>query len=200
MLDATAFTLVSAAAGLGITCAMALVLGSALGLSQRIAAMGFLTIEMMRPIPSVALIPLATLLWGFGFSMEIAVVTFACFWPLLILTQAAVRQVDGQLLEVATAIELSGWACFWKIVLPAMIPRLFVALRLGVAVAVVVAVTAEIAVNPHGMGYALMSAQQNLDPALMLAWLFWISLVGFTINVCLLRLERAIARHMGVVA
>jgi ABC-type nitrate/sulfonate/bicarbonate transport system permease component len=70
-------------------------------------------------------------------------------------------------------------------------------LRLGVAIALVVAVTVEIAANPHGMGYALIIAQQSLDPALMLAWLFWIGVVGYAINVASLRLQQAVARRMG---
>ena len=71
------------------------------------------------------------------------------------------------------------------------------ALRLCVAVALVVAVTVEISANPHGMGYAMMLAQQSLDPALMLAWLFWIGVVGFVINSAMLALQRKLARRMG---
>lgn len=200
LLQATAFTLGSAAAGLALASLLGILLGTLLGLSQRAAGMGFLSVEVLRPIPSVALIPLVMLAWGFGFRMEIAVITFACFWPMLILTQAAVRQVEPQLLEVGLALELSARARFFKIVLPAMVPRLFVALRLGVAIALVVAVTVEIAANPHGMGYALIIAQQSLDPALMLAWLFWIGVVGYAINVASLRLARAVARRMGELA
>ena len=83
------------------------------------------------------------------------------------------------------------------VVLPAMVPRLFVALRLGVAIALVVAVTVEIAANPHGMGYAMMIAQQSLEPALMLAWLLWIAVLGYAINAGALTLERWVARRMG---
>jgi len=119
---------------------------------------------------------------------------------MLILAQAAARQVDPRLLEVADALGLSPIARVTKIVLPAMVARLFVALRLGVAIALVVAVTVEIAANPHGMGYAMMLAQQSLDPALMIAWLFWIAVVGYAVNVLALRLERRIARAMGAVA
>ena len=151
----------------------------------------------LRPIPSVALIPLAMLVYGFGLGMEVSVVAFATFWPLLILTQAAVRQVEPCLLEVATALQLRPLARFTKIILPAIVPRLFVALRLGVAIALVVAVTVEVAANPHGMGYALMIAQQSLDPALMLAWLFWIALVGFAINAAATQLQIRVARRMG---
>lgn len=197
LVGATGFTLASAAAGLAIACVLGIVLGTALGLSRRAASMAFLSVEVLRPVPSVALIPLAMLVWGFGYRMEIAVIAFACFWPMLILAQAAVAQVEPRLLEVARALQLSASDRFWKIVLPAMVPRLFVALRLGVAIALVVAVTIEIAANPNGMGYALMIAQQSLDPALMLAWLFWIGVVGYGINAGSLWLQAAVARRMG---
>ena len=78
-----------------------------------------------------------------------------------------------------------------------MVPRLFVALRLGVSIALVVAVTVEIAANPHGMGYAMMIAQQSLAPDLMLAWLGWIGVVGYAINLLALRLQQAVAWRMG---
>ena len=139
------------------------------------------------------------MVFGFGLSMELSVVAFATFWPLLVFTQAAVRQVEPCLLEVAAALQLGSFERTWKIVLPALLPRLFVALRLGVAIALVVAVTVEIAANPHGMGYALVIAQQSLDPALMLAWLLWIGWVGVAINSAALRLQRFAARRMGEV-
>ena len=186
--------------GPALGCVLGITLGSVLGLSRRAANMGFLSIELLRPIPSVALIPLAMLVYGFGFRMEISVVAFATFWPMLILTQAAVQQVEPQLLEVSRALQLSQRARFTSIVFPAMVPRLFVALRLGVAIALVVAVTVEIAANPNGMGYALMIAQQSLDPALMLAWLAWIGMVGYAINALSQRLQTWVAHRMGELA
>ena len=197
LFTATAFTLQAAALGLGLGALLGVGLGIVLGLSQRAAATGFLAIEFLRPIPSVALIPISMLVFGFGLRMELSVVAFATFWPLLILTQAAVRQVEPRLLEVAAALQLGVWDRTWKIVLPAVLPRLFVALRLGVAIALVVAVTVEIAANPNGMGYALMISQQSLDPALMLAWLFWIGVVGVAINALATRLQRYAAKRMG---
>ncbi len=197
MLQATAFTLGSAGLGLLLGLVAGVGLGVVLGLSRRAAQMGYLSVEVLRPVPSVALIPLAMLVFGFGFRMEISVVAFATFWPLLLLTQAAVRQVEPRLLEVARALNLNPLDRTLKIVLPSVLPRLFVALRLGVAIALVVAVTVEIAANPSGMGYALMIAQQSLQPELMLAWLFWIGLVGYGINAAALGLQRYAARRMG---
>lgn len=200
LLQATAFTLGAAALGLLIAAVLGVSLGLLLGLSQRAADLSVVSVEMLRPVPSVALIPLAMLVFGFGLRMEVSVVAFASFWPLLLLTQAAVRQVDVRLLEVSHVLGLNPWQRGLKIVLPACLPRLFVALRLGVAVALVVAVTVEIAANPNGMGYAMMIAQQSLDPALMLAWLGWIGVVGFVVNAATLRLQRFVARRMGAAA
>lgn len=198
--QATAFTLGTAAAGLAVAALLGIGLGMLLGLSRRAAAAGSLSIELLRPVPAVALIPLAMLVFGFGVSMELAIVAFATVWPLLVLTQAAVRQIDPQLLELGAGLELTPRQRVLTLIVPAMVPRLFVALRLAAAIALVVAVTVEIAANPHGMGYALMIAQQSLDPALMLAWLFWIGLLGWALNALLLRAQGAVARRMGQAA
>ena len=197
LLAATGFTLGTAALGLALGSGLGVLLGLWLGLSRRAAAAAFLSVEGLRPVPSVALIPIALLVFGFGQAMELSVIAFATLWPVLVMTQAAVRQVEPRLLEVAAALQLSPTERALKIVLPAVLPRLFVALRLAVAIALVVAVTVEIAANPHGMGYALMSAQQALEPALMLAWLGWIGLLGYAINAAALRLQQWAARRMG---
>ena len=198
--QASLFTLGCAALGLFIGSVLGVLLGIVLGLSDRAARLSFLSVEVLRPVPSVALIPLVMLVFGFGLRMEVTVVAFATFWPMLVLSQAAAKQVEPRLLEVALALGLSPLDRLLKIVIPAMVPRLFVALRLGVSVALVVAVTVEIAANPNGMGYAMMIAQQSLDPALMLAWLFWISVVGFAINAGASWLQLKVARRMGVQA
>ncbi|MES2415733.1 MAG: ABC transporter permease subunit [Pseudomonadota bacterium] len=198
--SATGFTLGAAALGLLIAAVLGIACGIVLGLSKRTARMAFFSIEVFRPVPSVALIPLAMLVFGFGLRMEFSIVAFACFWPLMILTQAAVQQVEPRLLEVSRVLGLSPSQRAFKIILPAIVPRLFVAMRLGVSVSLVVAVTVEVAANPNGMGYAMMIAQQSMDPGLMLAWLFWIGVVGYFINVGALRLERWVNRRMGVVA
>ena len=93
--QATGFTLGTAALGLLVGAGLGTLLGIVLGLSQRAAGVSFLTVEVFRPVPSVALIPLAMLMFGFGLRMELAIVAFATFWPLLLLVQAAVRAMAG---------------------------------------------------------------------------------------------------------
>lgn len=197
LLAGTAQTLVAMLAGLAIGVGLALPAGLAIGFSRRADALSFLVVEALRPIPSVALLPLAMMLFGFGYRMQIFVIAFATFWPFLILTQAAVKQVEPRLLEVARGLGLSPGATAWKIVLPAAAPRLMTAFRLAAGIALVVGVTCEIASNPQGLGHALMIAQETLRPARMFGFLLWVGSLGFALNLGLLALERWLFAHRG---
>ena len=183
---ATLQTLATSLGGLALGAALGLLIGILLGLVRTADRLLEFSIEAFRPIPAVALIPIALLSFGFGFRMEIAIVAFAAFWPILILTRAAVAGVEPRLIQVARALGFGAAARVWKIVLPAALPRIFVAFRLTAGIALVVAVTVEIAANPIGLGYNMMLAQQTLRPELMLALLVWLGIVGWALNYALL--------------
>lgn len=197
LLLGTAQTLASMLAGLALGALGGIAVGIALGFSEVLRRFAFLSIEMLRPIPSVALLPLSLLIFGFGFRMEIAVIAFATFWPSLILTQSAVAQIEPRLIEVARLLGLSQLQMAWKIALPAAAPRLMTALRLAAGLALVVAVTAEIVSNPQGLGHDLMISQETLRPGRMFAVLFWVGLIGWGKNAALLRLERWLFANRG---
>lgn len=190
LLEATGQTLRSAAGGLAIGAGLGAALGLAFGLVGLLSRLMRLTVEVLRPIPAVAMIPIALLIFGFGYRLELAVVTFACFFPMLILTEAAVRGLHPLTRDVARVLQLGFAARISKIVLPAVLPRLFVALRLCAGIALIVSVTVEISSNPMGLGYRLMMAGQSLRPADMFATLVWIGLLGWLLNLLLVRSER----------
>jgi ABC-type nitrate/sulfonate/bicarbonate transport system permease component len=182
LLLATRDTLASAFGGLAIGAAIGVSLGVLFGSVKALDRLTELAVELMRPIPSVAVIPIALVALGFGYRLEIAIVAFACLWPLLVLSRAAVSGVEPRLIEVARMLRLTPLARVFKVVAPAALPRIFVALRLAVGISLVVAVTVEIAVNPIGLGNGIMTAGQALRPDVMLAYLLWIGIVGFTLN------------------
>ncbi|MGJ4948062.1 ABC transporter permease [Bradyrhizobium sp. HKCCYLS20291] len=192
LLTATRDTLASAFAGLVLGGAIGLVLGIALGLSQIFDRLMEVTIEAIRPIPSVALLPIALIALGFGYRMEIAIVAFACVWPVLIVTRAAVGSIEPRLIEVARVLRLSQLDRISKIVIPAALPRIFLGFRLAAGIALIVAVTVEIAINPLGLGAGIMIAQQALRPDLMLAYLVWIGVTGFVLNAALMAAQRGL--------
>jgi NitT/TauT family transport system permease protein len=148
------------------------------------------TIEAIRPIPSIALLPIALIALGFGYRMEIVIVAFACVWPMLILSRTAVRGVEPRLMEVSRALRLTPLQRIIKIIIPAALPRIFVAFRLSAGIALIVAVTVEIAINPLGLGAGIMQAQQALRPDLMLAYLVWIGIIGYGLNIALVVIQR----------
>jgi NitT/TauT family transport system permease protein len=182
ILVATVQTLANAFGGLALGGIAGLIGGILLGSSIVADRLMEFSVESLRPIPSVALIPVAMLTFGFGFRMEIAIVSFAAFWPVLILTRSAVGGVDAGLLDLARVLRLGPFARTVKIILPAALPRIFVAFRLAAGIALTVAVTVEVSANPLGLGYNMMLAEQSLHPDLMLAYLLWIGIVGWSLN------------------
>ena len=187
---ATRDTLFSTFAGLAIGGVIGIALGIAFGIFDALDRLMEVTVEAIRPIPSIALLPIALIALGFGYRMEIVIVAFACIWPMLILSRAAVRGIEPRLMEVSRALGLPPAQRVWKIIVPAALPRIFMAFRLSAGIALIVAVTVEIAINPLGLGAGIMIAQQALRPDLMLAYLVWIGVIGYGLNVLLI-----IAQH-----
>jgi len=185
LVGATRDTLIAAFVGLAIGASLGLAIGIVLGSFRALDRLMELALELLRPIPSVAVIPIALVALGFGYRLEFVIVAYACFWPLLILTRAAVGGVEPRLIEVARVLKLTPLQRMLKIVAPAVLPRVFVAFRLAAGISLIVAVTVEIAVNPQGLGYEVMTAGQALRPALMLAYVVWIGVVGFALNATL---------------
>lgn len=197
MLLATWETLSCALAGLAWGFAFGVAWGILLGLFPIVDRLTEVSFEWLRPIPSVALIPIALLIFGFGFWTETAIIAFTTFWPGLILTRAAVRGVEPRLFEVAQSFRMRPLDLVRKIVVPAVLPRIFVALRLAAGVALIVAVTVEISANPIGMGSEMMSASQALRPDLMFAYLLWIGCVGWALNKLMDVLQKLLLGPLG---
>ena len=190
IVSVTGETLTAALMGLAVGGSLGLASGVALGLFPVLAKLTSVTVESLRPLPSVALIPVSLLIFGYGYPMEIAVVAFATFWPITVYCKTAIESVEPRLLEVAKALRFSLLESVWKIIIPAALPRIFVAFRIALGVALIIAVTAEITTNPQGIGYALMTAQQSLQPDIMFANLFWLGFLGIALNVAIERTQR----------
>jgi len=178
MWTATRQTFEAALTGFAIAAVLGVALGLLLGMLPRIERIVGPSIDGLRPVPSVALMPLALMVFGFGVAMEASVVAFACIWPVLLLTIHAVRQVPAGLLEVARVLEMGLLRRVFKLMLPAAMPGIAVGLRLALGLSLIVAVTVEIVLNPRGLGYAIMSSQQALQFDAMYALLLWICLAG----------------------
>ncbi|WP_257168067.1 ABC transporter permease [Bradyrhizobium sp. SRS-191] len=186
----TAETIGAVTIGVAVGGTLGLLLGVWMGLSPTAARLASLTVELVRPIPPVAIIPLMMLIYGLGIKMEAAIIAFACFWPMLLLSRDAVLGVEPQLIEVSRMLGLPRRQQITKIALPAALPRIFAALRLTLGIALIVAVTTEIAANPIGIGYAIISAGLSLRPEVMYAFLFWLAILGWLLNTGLVAMHQ----------
>lgn len=197
LLEQTLQTFSAALLGLAVAAVAGVALGTLLGLFRPLERAATLTIDALRPVPSVALIPLSLLIFGFSRNMSAAVAAFSCFWPILIVTVSAVRSIDPRLIEVARMLGFSLPGRIVKFALPAALPAIMVGVRVAAGIAIVVTVTTEIVTNPRGLGYGMIVAQQSLQPDLMWATLGWVGLTGWLAHRGLAALERRWLRRFS---
>ena len=186
-------TILAAFLGLCLGAGAGAALGILSGISRPVAMAIRAPVEVLRPLPAIALVPLMTITFGLGLRMEVYVVAFAVFWPAIILTQHAVRQIEPQLMEVADALELTRWQRIAKIILPSIVPHLVVMLRFTAAIALLIAVTVELVSNPRGLGHEMMLASEAFAPARMLAYLVVITAIGWCLNAALVAMQARFA-------
>ena len=185
-------TLSAWAIGLATATLVAVPLGVVLGSFRGVHRAAITAIELLRPIPSVALIPLIILLLGRGLDMRVALVAYACTWPILINTMAGARAVDPVARDTARAYGLRSGAVLGRIVLPTAAPFAFTGVRISAAIALIVAVSAElIAGGGRGIGtWMLGVSQAGVGRELLYAGIVVTGLLGVLLDTILLASER----------
>jgi NitT/TauT family transport system permease protein len=185
--------------------ALAVVLGTALGL-----LMGLLrpigvtlstTVELLRPMPSVAIIPIAILTFGLEDPMKRFVTMYAATWPILINTLYGVRSVDPILIDSARTFRFSGWRRALRVILPAASPYIATGLRLGAGIALILVVTSELVASRSGLGYFVAQSQLSYRIPEMYAGILSIGVVGYLLNLSFETVEsRALNWHRRMTA
>jgi len=153
-------TLLSYVQGFALAIVIGVPVGIAIGASRTIESMTIGVVEFLRPIPAVALIPLAIYVLGLGAPMLRFVIAYAAVWPILINTVYGVRGVDRMLYDVAATSGVTGAARIVRVVVPAALPSIATGIRLSASIALVVCVTAEYLAGNAGVG-AYLSTQQG---------------------------------------
>ncbi len=157
------------------------------------------TIEFLRPIPSVALIPLAVLLYGTELRSVLLLVVYASFWQVLLQTLYGVRDVDPVAEETARSYGLGTWARVRHVLWPTALPYVMTGVRLAAAVALILAVTAELVIGAPGLGARIAVAQTSQAVPEMYALVVVTGVLGLLINVGARTVERrALAWHQSV--
>ena len=175
-------TLSSVLISWSIAMVIGVALGLALGLSPMMRRFSLASIEMLRPVPGIALAPVGLLLFGFSLKTEMMVTILPALWPVLVNTMGGVTGVHARLYDVGQTFRLSRGDIVRRILLPAALPSIVVGARLSLGLALVLAVVAEMVGNPQGLGYGIVREQQALRPELMFAYIILVGLLGLALN------------------
>lgn len=183
-------TLQAWAIGLVISIVVAVPVGLVLG-SVPLAYEWIRTaIEFLRPIPPVALIPLAILVWGPTQEMKVFLIVISSVWPLLFQTLYGVQDVDRVLKETARAYQLSPLDRGRFIVLPSTVPYLVTGLRISATIALIVTIAAELVSGAPGLGSSIQLAQASASSDEAWALIFTVGILGLLINAGFRSVER----------
>jgi len=192
-------TMTAWAIGLTIASIAAVLIGLALGSIPFLRASTASTIEFLRPIPSVALIPLAVLLYGNAIESTLLLVVYACFWQVLVQVIAGVADVDPVAADTARSYGLGPFARTRYVTWPTALPYVMTGLRLAASVALVLAITVELITGAPGLGSEISAARSGGAVPLTYALVVVSGLVGVTINLVVRAVERrALSWHPSV--
>ncbi|MFD9390945.1 ABC transporter permease [Streptomyces sp. NPDC060000] len=192
-------TLTGWALGLAIAVGAGIVAGVIISVVPHLREATASTIEFLRPIPSVALIPLAVLLYGTELRSVLLLVVYASFWQILIQVLYGVQDVDPVAEETARSYGLGTWARIRHVLWPTALPYVMTGVRLAAAVALILVITAELVIGAPGLGARIAVAQTSQAVPEMYALIVVTGVLGLLINVGARSVERrALAWHQSV--
>ena len=165
--------------GFALAVIVALPLGMLIGRVQLIRQIIDPTLQILRPVPVTAWLPLAMIIFGLGPRSAIFLVFLGAFYPILVNTVFGVRSVEPRLFEAAAMLGCNGSAQFSRVVLPAALPSIFTGMRLGLGFAWVVIVVGEMTGVPTGLGAIIMEARQLSRTEIVISGMIVIGIVGF---------------------
>lgn len=164
---------------LALASLIAVPLGLVMGLRRSVDDVVDPVVELLRPISGIAWIPLALFIFGIGNTLPVFIMTYAAFFPILLGTVAGVRGVDRQLVDAARTMGVPHRMIVTRVVVPAALPSLLVAVRLGVASSWTAVVAAELIGAPSGLGYAVEWYRELLMTPQVMAFIAMIGVLGY---------------------
>jgi ABC-type nitrate/sulfonate/bicarbonate transport system permease component len=152
------------------------------------------TIEFLRPIPSVALIPGVILIFGSRYQSGVVLITYAAFWQVLLQILYGLNDVDAVVRDTARSFRFSTIGFIMHVAWPTLLPFLFTGIRLAASIALVLAVTAEMVIGTFGIGRGIVIAQNSDAIPTMYALVIVTGLMGIGINAAARMIEKRVLR------
>jgi ABC-type nitrate/sulfonate/bicarbonate transport system permease component len=187
-------TITSWAQGLLVSLLIAIPIGLALGSSDLAYRMSRFTIDFLRTIPPVALIPLVLLLYGATPKMAFVLILFGSVWPVLLQAMYGVHQVDPAVRDMARAYRLRRRDRIRFLILPSAAPFVATGIRLAATISLLLAIGAELIGGEPGIGASITLEQQNGDIPKMWVYVVLSAVLGVILNLALIGLERRVLK------
>lgn len=165
-------------------------LGILLGLFRKLNTLTSLLMEILRPIPVIAWVPVLILWIGIDEKSKVVVIAIGTFWPVLLNVISGIQNVDKKYLEVGQIFMKSRWVMVTKVILPAALPSIFTGLRIASGNALMSVVGAEMFAASSGIGYMISYAREMSQPAKMLAGVFVVGVLGCILNQIVAHIEK----------
>jgi ABC-type nitrate/sulfonate/bicarbonate transport system permease component len=169
-------------------------LGTLIGRSRRFEQLLEPVLELLRPIPPLAFLPVLVMWFGIGEMSKIVFIAYSAFFPIFTNTCEGIKFVDILLIRAAQTLGASEREIFRHVVVPAAMPGIITGLRVGFAQCLFVIVAAEFLASDSGLGYLINDARSFFLMSNMLVGAAVIGLIGFIFNAALRKLERRILR------
>jgi ABC-type nitrate/sulfonate/bicarbonate transport system permease component len=169
-------------------------IGAVLGLSPTARAYVEPSLELLRPLPASAVIPVAIAIFGLGEVTVYAVICFGALWPMLLATLNGFANVPSSLYEFARTIRMSRTAVVLKIALPGSLPDILGGLRVSLAIALILTVVAEMLTGEQGLGTWIQLAGRSYRAAEVFAGIALLGLLGYISSLLMYLVERYFLR------
>jgi ABC-type nitrate/sulfonate/bicarbonate transport system permease component len=189
-------TAVSTLLGLAISIVIALPLGVLLGLNEVAFRSTRSVVEFLKPIPVVALLPLALLIYGTSLKMKLVLIVFGTLWPLLMQVVYGVQNVDAIADETSRAYRLRRRRRISSVVLPSAAPFIATGLRVAGVTALLLSIVTELVGGASGLGFEITRAQNAAHYTDLYALVVVTGVLGIAVNTALVRLERRTLRWL----
>ena len=171
--------------------------GIAMGLSPAIRGLLDPLIELYRPVPPLAYLPLMVIWFGIGETSKILLIYLAIFAPVTLSTLAGVKQAQQVRIRAAQALGASRWQLLRFVILPGALPEILTGLRIGLGVGWSTLVAAELIAATRGLGFMVQSAGEFLATDVVLAGIAVIALIAFSLELGLRALQRRLTPWNG---
>ncbi len=185
-------SLVRILAGVGIALSLAVPLGILMGWYEDLDSVTAPIVEILRPIPPIAWIPLAILWFGIGLGSKVFIIAIGAFFPALINTYIGVKFVDVLLIKAAKTLGAKDRDILREVVLPASIPLIVAGIRISIGVGMMCLVAAELVAASSGLGYLIMLGGDDLKPELSIMGMILIGFLGLVADRIILAVERKV--------